>query len=222
MWCHVMFGNLYSKGGALMKYEWKKHDKELYGAKKIPALIVVPEQNYIMISGKGNPNNVDFSNRVATLYSLAYAVKMGYKATAAKTNSQSKIDDYTVYPLEGIWKALQDTELVKENLEYTIMIRQPDFISEEMVRTALERVKVKKPTPLLDEVRFDTMKDGKCIEILHIGAFDDEPASFEKMEQFAEANHLERVENYHREIYLNNANRTERNKLKTILRYSVR
>lgn len=66
------------------------------------------------------------------------------------------------------------------------------------------------------------MKDGKCIEILHIGAFDDEPASFEKMEQFAEANHLERVENYHREIYLNNANRTERNKLKTILRYSVR
>ena len=207
MWCHVMFGNLYSKGGALMKYEWKKHDKELYGAKKIPALIVVPEQNYIMISGKGNPNNVDFSNRVATLYSLAYAVKMGYKATAAKTNSQSDIDDYTVYPLEGIWKALQDTELVKENLEYTIMIRQPDFISEEMVRTALERVKVKKP---------------KFIEILHIGAFDDEPASFEKMEQFAEANHLERVENYHREIYLNNANRTERNKLKTILRYSVR
>ena len=205
-----------------MKYEWKKHDKELYGAKKIPASIVVPEQNYIMISGKGNPNNVDFSNRVATLYSLAYAVKMGYKATAAKTNSQSDIDDYTVYPLEGIWKALQDTELVKENLEYTIMIRQPDFISEEMVRTALERVKVKKPTPLLDEVRFDTMKDGKCIEILHIGAFDDEPASFEKMEQFAEANHLERVENYHREIYLNNANRTERNKLKTILRYSVR
>ena len=102
------------------------------------------------------------------------------------------------------------------------MIRQTDFISEEMVRTALERVKVKKPTPLLDEVRFDTMKDGKCIEILHIGAFDDEPASFEKMEQFAEANHLERVENYHREIYLNNANRTERNKLKTILRYSVR
>lgn len=205
-----------------MKYEWKKHDKYFYGAKKTPALIVVPAQNYIMINGKGNPNDVDFSNRVATLYSLAYAVKMGYKATAAKANFQSDINDYTVYPLEGIWMPLQDTELVKENLEYTIMIRQPDFISEEMVVEALERVRVKKPTPLLDEVRFDTMQDGKCIEVLHIGVFDDEPASFEKMEQFARANNLERVKNFHREIYLNNANRTEKNKLKTILRYSVR
>ena len=205
-----------------MKYEWKKHDKDFYGAKKTPTLIFVPAQNYIMISGKGNPNDIDFSNRVATLYSLAYAIKMGYKATAAKVNFQSNINDYTVYPLEGIWRALQDTELVKENLEYTIMIRQPDFISEEMVIAALERVKVKKPTPLLDEVCFDTMQDGKCIEVLHIGAFDDEPASFEKMEQFAKANYLERVENYHREIYLNNANRTEKSKLKTILRYSVR
>lgn len=205
-----------------MKYEWKKHDKELYGAKKTPSLVTVPAQKFIMISGKGNPNNDDFSNRVAALYSLAYAVKMGYKSAATKQSFQNDIHDYTVYPLEGVWKQKEDVELVKENLEYTIMIRQPDFITEGMVKTALERVKVKKPNSLYNEICFDTMQEGKYIEILHIGAFDDEPTSFEKMDQFAKENGLERVERWHREIYLNNATRVEKSKLKTILRYLVK
>ena len=179
--------------------------------------MTVPAQNYIMINGKGNPNDIDFSNRVSALYSLAYAIKMAYKATAA----QNELHDFAVYPLEGIWQKAEETELIKENLEYTIMIRQPDFICEEMVKAALERVKIKKPNPLFEEVRFGTMQDGKCVEILHIGAFDDEPISFEKMEQFALANNLKRTTSYHREIYLNNANRVEKSKLKTILRYTV-
>lgn len=201
-----------------MKYEWKKQEKEFYGAKKSPSLLTVPAQNYIMISGKGNPNDTDFSNRVSALYSLAYAIKMAYKTTTM----QDEFSDFTVYPLEGIWKKTETTELIKENLEYTIMIRQPDFISENMVKTALEQVKIKKPNSLFDEVSFDTIQDGKCVEILHIGAFDDEPISFEKMDQFALSNNLKRTKNYHREIYLNNANRVEKNKLKTILRYSVK
>ena len=82
-----------------MKYEWRKQDKALYGAKKYPALITIPAQNYIMISGKGNPNDVDFSNRVGALYSLAYAVKSSYKAVSL----QEEIHDFAVYPLEGIW-----------------------------------------------------------------------------------------------------------------------
>ena len=113
-------------------------------------------------------------------------------------------------------------KLVKEELEYTIMIRQPDFITENMVAAALERVKTRKPNPLYAEMRFDTMEDGKCIEILHIGPYDDEPASFEKMAQFAKENGLERRKSRHREIYLNNAGRVKKSKLKTILRYSVR
>lgn len=201
-----------------MKYEWKKQEKEFYGAKKSPSLLTIPAQNYIMISGKGNPNDTDFSNRVSALYSLAYAIKMAYKTTTM----QDEFSDFTVYPLEGIWKKTETTELIKENLEYTIMIRQPDFISENMVKTALEQVKIKKPNSLFDEVSFDTIQDGKCVEILHIGAFDDEPISFEKMDQFALSNNLKRTKNYHREIYLNNANRVEKNKLKTILRYSVK
>lgn len=205
-----------------MKYEWKKHEKNLYGAKTIPALITVPMQSYIMISGKGNPNDADFSNKVAALYSLAYAIKMGFKAAVSNAGNLEEVHDFSVYPLEGVWKQKRDGELVKEELEYTIMIRQPDFITESMVRRAIETVKKKKPNPLYEEIRFDTMQDGKCIEILHIGAFDDEPASFEKMDQFAEKNGLKRNKSCHREIYLNNANRVEKSKLKTILRFSVK
>ena len=201
-----------------MKYEWKKEEKKFYGAKTSPALVTVPAQNYIMIRGKGNPNDIDFSNRVSALYSLAYAVKMAYKAAAI----QNELHDFTVFPLEGIWQKPEGAKLVKENLEYTIMIRQPDFICKDMVKAALEQVKMKKPNPLFDEISFDTMQDGTCVELLHIGAYDDEPVSFEKMEQFALSNHLERTKRYHREIYLNNANRVEKSKLKTILRYTVR
>lgn len=204
-----------------MKHEWKKHEKHLYGAKSSPALVTVPMQSYIMISGTGNPNNEDFSNRVAALYSLAYAVKMGFKTAAGNAADAKEVHDFSVYPLEGVWKQKQGETLVKEELEYTIMIRQPDFITESMVCKALESVKKKKPNPLYEEIRFDTMQDGTCIEILHTGAFDDEPASFEKMTQFAEQNGLKRNEGHHREIYLNNANRVETSKLKTILRFSV-
>ena len=200
-----------------MKYEWRKQDKALYGAKKYPALITIPVQNYIMISGKGNPNDVDFSNRVGALYSLAYAVKSSYKAVSL----QEEIHDFAVYPLEGIWTKINGDYLDKAKLEYTIMIRQPDFISEEMVNEALGMVRIKKSNPLLEEIHFETMQNGLCVEVLHVGAFDDEPVSFEKMDQFSAAHGLRCSENYHREIYLSNANRVEKSKLKTILRYSV-
>ena len=142
-----------------------------------------------MISGTGNPNDIDFSNRVSALYSLAYTVKMAYKTAAI----QNEFHDFAVYPLEEIWQKDEGTRLIKENLKYTIMIRQPDFICEAMVKAALEQVKIKKPNLLFDEMHFGTMQDGTCVEILH-----------------------------HREIYLNNANRVEKSKLKTILRYAVK
>lgn len=204
-----------------MKYEWEKQEKNLYGAKPLPALITVPKQRFIMISGKGNPNDVDFSNRVAALYSLAYGIKMGYKAAANNTADPIELNDYAVYPLEGLWKQKRGENLIKDELEYTIMIRQPDFIAGSMVFKALETVRRKKPNPLYEEIRFDTIQEGKFIEILHIGAFDDEPVSFAKMSVYAEKNNLKRNENYHREIYLNNAKKVEKSKLKTILRYSV-
>lgn len=102
------------------------------------------------------------------------------------------------------------------------MIRQPDFVTKDMFSDALKRVKNKKPNSLYEQIRFDYMQDGKCIEILHIGTYDDEPKSFLKMDIFAKENDLIRIGNFHREIYLNNSNRVLKSKLKTILRYSVR
>ena len=158
-------------------------------------------------------------------YSLAYAIKAGYKCTAAKNSLSNEIHDFTVYPLEGIWK-LKNADinsaagkLIKENWEYTIMIRQPDFITAEMVYAALEKVKMKKPNRLYEKIIFDSVHDGKCVEILHVGPYDIEPSSFEQMDRFADENGLKRITDYHREIYL--TSRTKADKLKTILRYKV-
>ena len=200
-----------------MKYEWKKQEKELYGTKTAPAVVTVPEQNYIMISGEGNPNDADFSNRVSALYSVAYAVKMAYKKAA-----QGGIDDFAMYPMEGVWQKIEGDELVKENLRYTLMIRQPGFVEKDRIDAALECAKVKKPNPLLEEIRFEIVQGGTCVQILHIGAYDDEPVSFAMLDKFTRALSLIRAESCHREIYLNNANRTEKSKLKTILRYMVK
>lgn len=87
---------------------------------------------------------------------------------------------------------------------------------------ALECAKVKKPNPLLEEIRFEIVQGGTCVQILHIGAYDDEPVSFAMLDKFTRALSLIRAESCHREIYLNNANRTEKSKLKTILRYMVK
>lgn len=204
-----------------MKQEWKKSHKNLYGIKTEPVLLDVPAQQFIMIDGEGNPNAADFSERVGALYSLAYAVKMGYKKTAAGR----EVDDFAVYPLEGVWR--QKTQagqgsLDKNSLEYTIMIAQPDFITPEMWQDALVKTRVKKPNPLYEEVRFGSMSDGRCVSILHIGAFDDEPRSFAEMDRFCKEHGLQRRSDIHREIYLSNANRTAPEKRKTLLRYAVK
>lgn len=200
-----------------MKYEWRKQEKQLYSAKPTPALVTTPTQSCIMINGAGNPNDADFSNRVSALYSVAYAVKMAYKKTA-----KGEYDDFAVYPLEGVWQKMENGELIKEKLRYTLVIRQPGFIKKSDVDAALEHTKIKKPNLLLEEVRFGTVQGGTCVQLLHVGAYDDESASFAKLDEFAGACNLTRAETSHREIYLNNATRTEKSRLKTILRYTVK
>ena len=177
-----------------------------------------------MIKGVGNPNNEDFSERVGVLYSLAYPIKFGFKALC-KNNKGSAYEysDYSVYPLEGVWTSSnKDDPHDKDSYEYTIMIRQPDFITKEMFEAALALTAKKKPHPLLNEIVFDTMEDGKSVQMLHKGSFDDEPASFAKLDLFAGENSLERLNQYHREIYLNDARKTTPEKRLTILRYQVK
>ena len=202
-----------------MKYEWKKNEKNLYGVKQKPQLIEIPSAYYIMIKGEGNPNESDFSNRVSALYSLAYGIKMLFKNMEKE---ELEYSDFTVFPLEGIWEKSDDEEFDKNKLKYTIMIKQPYFITKENVELEFEKVKKKKPNELYDEVSFDCIESKKAIQILHIGSFDTEIESFEKLDNFASEMNLERSEKLHTEIYLNNKNRTAEDKLKTILRYNVK
>ena len=202
-----------------MKYEWKKNEKNLYGVKQKPQLIEIPSVYYIMIKGEGNPNESDFSNRISALYSLAYGIKMLFKNMEKE---ELEYSDFTVFPLEGIWEKSDDEEFDKNKLKYTIMIKQPYFITKEIFDLAFEKVKKKKPNELYDEVSFDCIESKKAIQILHIGSFDTEIESFEKLDNFASEMNLERSEKLHTEIYLNNKNRTAEDKLKTILRYNVK
>ena len=202
-----------------MKYEWKKNEKNLYGVKQKPQLIEIPSAYYIMIKGEGNPNESDFSNRVSALYSLAYGIKMLFKNMEKE---ELEYSDFTVFPLEGIWEKSDDEEFDKNKLKYTIMIKQPYFITKEIFELAFEKVKKKKSNELYDEVSFDCIESKKAIQILHIGSFDTEIESFENLDNFASEMNLERSEKLHTEIYLNNKNRTAEDKLKTILRYNVK
>jgi hypothetical protein len=204
-----------------MKYEWKKQDKELYLPKNKPADIIVPKLKFFMLNGKGNPNSEAFADAIQVLYSLSYAIKMMPKSGV----SPEGYFDYTVFPLEGIWDLDEEgrmkEKLDKDNLVYTIMIRQPDFVTEELAQKAIDITKKKKPHSLLNEVRFGAIEDGYCVQMTHLGSFDNEPASFAMMEEYCDQNGLKRKSKVHREIYISDARKTEPDKLKTVLRFSV-
>lgn len=204
-----------------MKYEWRKSEKGLYGAKKKPELVEVPSQQFIVIEGEGNPNEADFSERVSALYSLAYSIKMLFKSMM-KDEAEDKVTDFTVYPLEGIWEKAAGEGFDKSQLRYQLMIQQPNVITQDIFAAALENVRKKKPNPLYDDICLQSLPEERAIQVLHIGSYDSEPASFEKMAELANSLGLERCDHVHREIYLSNKNRTPEEKLKTILRYSVR
>ncbi|ALF23238.1 GyrI-like domain-containing protein [Fusobacterium nucleatum] len=199
----------------------EKRRKENLWYKKKSEILKIPKQQFIMIDGIDNPNETNFSNKVSALYSLAYSIKILYK-NMMKEAKETKIKDFTVYPLEGIWKKLEEEKLDKSKLKYTIMIKEPDFITQKNFSDALEVVKKKKPSILYDEIYFNSLEEGKSIQVLHIGSYDDEPVLFRKMEELMNKLNLVRASDYHREIYLNNKNRTSTDKLKTILRYSIK
>lgn len=208
-----------------MKYEWRKQEKAFYGVGGKPEIITLPAQQFITISGEGNPNEADFSDRVGVLYALAYPIKMRYKkgwAAAPKEKEAPEYEDYTVFPLEGLWNTADPENLLnKDQFSYTIMIKQPGFITSEQFEAAYDAVSVKKPNPLLKEVRFETLDEGECLQLLHRGSYDDEPASFEKMEAFIRERGYRRLGHCHREIYLSDPRKTAPEKRKTILRFQI-
>jgi hypothetical protein len=206
-----------------MKHEWRKQEKNLYIPKNKPELVKITQMRYFAVEGRGNPNDPAFADYIAALYSLSYAVRMSSKSG----NEPEGYYEYTVYPLEGVWDLTEEgkrnysEKLDKNELVYNLMIRQPSFVDEEYARQTIERTKIKKPHPLLDEVKFITLTEGKCIQMLHLGSYDNEKQSFELMESYCLENNLKRIGKNHREIYLNDARKTAPEKLKTVLRFYV-
>ena len=207
-----------------MKHEWRKKEKSVYLPKSTPVLVDVPSFKYFTLDGQGNPNDTAFGQYIEALYTAAYSVRMSHKAGF----SPSDYFEYTVYPLEGIWditeqaKQTYNGELDKDSLVYSLMIRQPDFVTDAFAKEALERAFAKKKNELINKIQFTTIQDGQCVQMLHKGSFDDEANSFAQMEAFCEREGLSRRSKKHREIYLSDFRKTETDKLQTTLRFQVK
>lgn len=166
------------------KHDWKKDERTWYGPKAVPVLVDVPEFGFFAIDGEGNPNGPDFAKRVEALYALSYVVKMSPKKGAAPAG----YFEYAVYPLEGAWTLTAEGlrnwngSLDKNELAYTLYIRQPDFVDAEYAARVIEATRLKKGESLVGEARFAREREGRCVQMLHIGPYDSEPASFAIME----------------------------------------
>jgi hypothetical protein len=204
-----------------LKYEWRKKDKEIYLPKTDPSIINVPKMNYFTLKGKGNPNSEVFKECVEALYALSYAIRMMPK----KGIQPEGYFEYTVFPLEGVWDldevGRQMEFLDKNRLVYKVMIRQPDFVTEELYEDAKSLVSNKVPEKWLNAVRFEEIDEGLCVQCLHIGSYDTEQETFTKMEEFCASNNLLRTDKRHREIYISDPRKTESEKLKTVLRFKA-
>jgi len=206
------------------KHEWRKKEKGIYLPGSRPEVVDIPAFRFICIEGEGNPNSSFFAECISVLYSLSYAVKMTSKKREIKPPGYF---DYTVYPLEGVWdlnikgRQAYNGTINKDDLVYNLMIRQPDFVDEAFFEQILDEVRRKKPHELLDKVWFEEEREGRCVQMLHSGSFDNEPESFRIMEEFTENQSLRRALKVHREIYLSDFRKTATERLKTVLRFKV-
>lgn len=205
----------------MKKVDYKKDPdhKAFYTPKQAPEILEIPAFKFLTLCGEGDPNGEAFGFAVEALYSLSYAVKMSYKSKDVPEGYY----EYTVYPLEGVWD-LVDTTLEhwdKSNFKYTIMIRQPEFLTPELFERFKAEVVKKKPNPNLEKVKLETVTEGLCCQMMHLGSYDDEPASFDRMEAFCKEKGYRRKYKTHREIYLSDPRKTEVDKRKTVLRFQV-
>jgi hypothetical protein len=199
----------------MAKIDFKKELKHIYrpSAKKVE-IIDVPPMNYLMIDGEGNPNTTQsFQDAINTLYPLSYALKFMVKRGGIGV-------DYGVMPLEGLWWVDDMSSFSVENKDgwkWTLMIMQPDFITEDMVREAAELVEAKKNPVSLPLIRFEPFIEGKVAQIMHIGPFSEEGPTVEKVHVFIDESGSQRKGKHH-EIYLSDIRRAAPEKWKTIIR----
>ena len=208
-----------------MAFDFKKEYKEFYLPKNKPEIVTVPKANYIAVRGKGDPNEVGgaYQQAISVLYAVAYTLKMSYK-------TDHKIEgffEYVVPPLEGFW--WQDG---KDGIDYTdkasfnwiSVIRLPEFITQKDFEWAVETATKKKKLDC-SSAELMTIDEGLCIQIMHLGPFDDEPATIALMDEYLDKNgYVNDITNtrLHHEIYLSDARRVVPEKWKTVIRHSIK
>lgn len=208
-----------------MAFDYKKEYKEFYLPKNEPALVEVPKMNFIAVKGKGDPNQEDGEYKAALnlLYGLAFTLKMS-KRTGYEING---FFDYVVPPLEGFWwmdgcKGIDYSR--KQDFQWLSVIRLPDFISRGDFDWAVEEAARKKGNDF-SKAEFWTYEEGLCVQCMHIGPYDDEPATIEAMERYAVENgcavDISETRRHH-EIYLSDARRCAPERLKTVIRHPVK
>jgi hypothetical protein len=208
-----------------MAFDFKKEYREFYLPATKPEIIDVPSANYLAVRGKGDPNQPDgdYQKALAVLYALAYTLKMSYK-------TDYRIEgffDYVVPPLEGFWwqegvKGVNYGD--KSSFCWISVIRLPDFITVRDFEWARETATRKKKLDC-SKAEFLTVEEGLCVQIMHIGSYDDEPASVALMDQYLAENGYENDlsdARRHHEIYLSDARKTEPAKLKTVIRHPIK
>ncbi|MBA4393331.1 MAG: hypothetical protein C0407_07240 [Desulfobacca sp.] len=202
------------------KIDFKKEWKHLYSpsAREV-VLVEVSAMNFVMGEGRGDPNtSPDFKGVVEALYSLSYTLKFMVK--------KDQGIDYTVLPLEGLWwaddmAAFSPEDLDKSRWQWTVMIAQPDFIGQGLFVQAMEPVKKKKPLPFLSLLRWESLHEGLCAQILHVGPYAQEHPTIEKIHNFMKEEGYDFAGKHH-EIYLSDPRKTAPEKLKTIIRQPIR
>ena len=208
-----------------MAFDFKKEYKEFYMPKYKPEIITVPPVNYIAVRGKGNPNEEGgaYQQALGILYAVAYTLKMSYKTDY----KMEGFFEYVVPPLEGFWWQ-DNVEGVdysdKSSFQWISAIRLPDFVTKKDLDWAKETAEKKKKLEC-SSAEFLTIEEGLCVQMMHLGAFDDEPASVAVMDKFIQENGYVNDMNskrLHHEIYMTDARKTAPEKWKTVIRHPIK
>ncbi|HMK53731.1 MAG TPA: GyrI-like domain-containing protein [Methanobacteriaceae archaeon] len=199
------------------KIDLKKENKDFYypSTKKV-SMVELPAMKFLMIDGQGDPNtSKEYQNAMETIFPVSYKTKF--------VSKKEKSQDYVVMPLEGLWWVdnMKDFHLDdRSSWKWTVMIRQPDFITKTIINTSIEELEKKKDLPALSNLRFENFKEGWAAQIMHIGPYGEaEAPAVMKIHDFIENKGYE-LKGKHHEIYISDMRRTKPEKLKTVIRQS--
>ena len=201
----------------MKKTDLKKELKQLYNPPEKEAVIVdVPKMNFLMVDGQGNPNTAqEYRDAIEALYAVSYTLKFMIK--------KGEEVDYVVMPLEGLWRAEDMTKFNmgnKDAWEWTSMIMQPPYVTQELVQKALKQVEERRNLPALSKMRFGSFHEGLSVQIMHIGPYSAEGPTIERLHNFIREKGYG-LRGKHHEIYLSDPRRSKPGKLKTIIRQPI-